>query len=460
MSGEHQHSEWKENWRDDYLRHVCGFANARGGVLVIGRNDHGEPVGVTNAAKLLEDLPNKIRDLLGIIVDIDLQRAGDNDILEIHVPAYANPISYRGHYYQRSGSTLQELKGASLDRFLLRSQGRTWDSVPAAGIRFDQLSGSAIGRFRTLAAASGRLDASDLEVEDAALLEKLKLTEDGHLRRAAVLLFHDDPTYCIPGAFVKIGYFRTEAELGYHDEVHGNLLSQAQASIDLVLTKYLKAAIGYEGIQRIERYPVPRDALREALLNALVHRDYAVPAPIQIRVYDDRLKIWNPAVLPDGWDVRKLLGEHPSHPYNPNVANAFFRAGEIEAWGRGIRRMFLACRQAGVPEPEIRLTGNDLWLEFPFAPEYLLVMQAAASDRPVSDMPGKTSVETSVKTSVKTPERIMAAMRDNPEYTLAEVAEIVGRTTRAVEMAVSKLNKAGKIRYVGPAKGGHWEVIE
>ena len=126
---ESQHIEWKESWRDDHLRWVSGFANAEGGVLEIGRDDDGRVVGISDASRLLEDLPNKIRDLLGILVDVNLQHEGGRDYLEIVTPAYPWPISYRGHYYQRSGSTLQELRGAALDHFLLRKQGRTWDAV-------------------------------------------------------------------------------------------------------------------------------------------------------------------------------------------------------------------------------------------------------------------------------------------------------------------------------------------
>lgn len=122
---ESQHTEWKESWRDDYLRWICGFANAEGGVLAIGRNDQGLVVGVPEAKRLLVELPNKVRDLLGIVVAVNLRRKGGKEYLEMVTPAYPSPISYRGHYYQRSGSTLQELKGAALDRFLLRKQGRT-----------------------------------------------------------------------------------------------------------------------------------------------------------------------------------------------------------------------------------------------------------------------------------------------------------------------------------------------
>ncbi len=199
MTRENQTIEWKESWRDEYLRWVSGFANGRGGVLVIGRNDRGKAVGVSNGPKLLEDLPNKIRDLLGIMVDVNLVKEAGMDLLEIHVPAYTNPISFRGRYYTRSGSTLQELKGAALDRFLLQRQGRTWDSVPLPGVKPSDLSLSSLKRFRELAAASGRLSAADLSASDSGLLEKLKLVEGKYLKRAAVLLFHEDPDRLITG---------------------------------------------------------------------------------------------------------------------------------------------------------------------------------------------------------------------------------------------------------------------
>ncbi|MEI8312506.1 MAG: RNA-binding domain-containing protein, partial [Verrucomicrobiota bacterium] len=250
---ESQHTEWKESWRDDLLRWVCGFANAEGGRLEIGRNDKGEIVGLANAPKLLEDLPNKIRDLLGILVAVNLHHTDGKAWLAIEVDAYLNPISYRGHYYIRSGSTLQEIKGASLDRFLLRKQGRTWDGVPVPKVKTGDLSAPAIQKFREMAARSGRLDPADLRGSDAALIEKLKLTEGTYLKRAALLLFHDDPERFVTGAFVKIGYFRSASDLVYHDEVHGNLFEQSAKTIDLVRTKYLKAAITYQGIQRIER---------------------------------------------------------------------------------------------------------------------------------------------------------------------------------------------------------------
>lgn len=261
---------------------------------------------------------------------------------------------------------------------------------------------------------------------------------------ATVLLFHADPERFVTGAFVKIGYFRSESDLLYHDEIHGDLFSQVRRTMELLLTKYLKAAISYRGLHRVESLPVPEAALREAILN---HRDYSVGAPVQIRVYDDRLRIWNPGHLPDHWTVDKLLKRHASQPFNPDIANTFFRAGEIEAWGRGIQRIVEVCGEHGVPPPVIDYSPGDLWIEFLYGPEYL------AATHPID------GEKTPVKTPVKTLEAILAILRRQPALTLAEIAEVLGKSRSAVERAARKLHEDGRLRYVGPQKGGHWEVI-
>ena len=167
---------------------------------------------------------------------------------------------------------------------------------------------------------------------------------------------------------MKIGFFRSDADLLYHDEIHGDLFAQVAQTQDLLLTKYLRAGISYRGLQRREQFPVPEAALREAVLNAIIHKDYAAGTPIQISVYAHKLLLWNPGALPPDWTVAKLKGKHPSQPFNPDVANAFFRAGLIEAWGRGIARMMQACRAAGTPPPVLRYEPSGLWVEFEIEP--------------------------------------------------------------------------------------------
>ena len=442
MIFESQNIEFKESWRDEYLKWICGFANAQGGRLYIGMCDNGEVCGVEHAKKLMEDIPNKVRDTLGILVDVNLKKKGGREYLEIITDAYPYPISYKGQYHVRSGSTKQELKGVALDRFLLRRQGLTWDSVSLSSLKLEDLDKATIDLFRKYALKGGRMEEDDLQDDNQCLLEKLRLFEGEYLKRAAVLLFHPDPEKYITGAFIKIGYFINDADLIYQDEVHGNLFQQVNVLMDLLTTKYLKALIRYEGIQRVEELPVPRDALREAILNAIVHKDYVSATPIQISVYDDKLMIWNCGVLPENWSIETLLSKHGSRPYNPDVANVFFRAGEIEVWGRGIERIVSVCREAGNKGPEFRYDGTGLWTIFEFK---------------------ETTQETTQETLLKRTElqdEIIRYLKAHPHATRKELTgSIPNATENGVKYNLSRLQEIGILRRVGSTRYGYWEVM-
>lgn len=365
MSKEQQNIEWKESWHNDYFKWVCGFANAQGGTLYIGKDDTGKLIHLINAAKLLEDLPNQVRDLLGLMVDVNLHTENAVDYLEIVVEAYPYPISLRGKYYYRSGSTLQELKGAALTKFLLDRQGKKWDGVPVPHLTAAQLKSSTFEFFRTKAAKSKRLSTEDLDSDNQQLLESLHLylEDEKMLKRAAILLFHATPEKYVTGAYIKIGFFETDDELRYQDEVKGNLLEQAETTLDLLKTKYDTAEIAYENGTRVEQFTFPQDAVREAVMNAIAHKDYSSGIPIQISVYKDRMIFWNEGQLPDNWTIDRLSSKHPSKPFNPDIANTLFRAGYIESWGRGTIKMINACRQHQIAPPIFSNVAPDFQVE-------------------------------------------------------------------------------------------------
>ncbi len=447
-SKEAQTVEWKEAWRDEYIRWISGFANAQGGRLIIGKNDKGAVVGVADAKNLLEEIPNKIKDILGIVVDVNLRVERGRDLIEIVVGPYPHPVSYKGGYYYRSGSTKQELKGAALDKFLLEKQGKHWDGVPVPRIGVADFKEESFNIFRAKAAKSGRVSDEVLAESNASLIDNLNLKEGNYLKRAAILLFHHDPEKWVVGAYIKIGYFRTDADLLYQDDIHGSLFVQAERAMDLLLTKYLKAAISYEGISRVERYPFPKAALREALLNAIVHKDYGGGSPIQISVYDNRIYFWNDGQLPENWTIAQLLSKHASKPFNPLIANAFFRAGMIESWGRGIEKINQECRAAGVPLPEYRTDASGLMVQF------------RTDVRPNGKVTEKTPQKTPQKTLQKTPDRIVALLRTNGSLSIKELAGQIGKSPSAVQRALNKLQGQRIIERIGPDKGGHWIVKE
>ena len=377
---EHQTIEWKESWHDEYLEWICGYANAYGGTLYIGKNDDGDVVGISDkdSRKLLEAIPNKITDTMGIVVDVNLLYKGDLQYIEIIVEKYPSLISYHGKYFYRSGSTMRTITGKELDKALLKSQGRTWDGMPIPKLKVEDLRREAIELFKEKAVRRGRLTPEETEVEDAILLDNLHLfDEEGYLIRAAMLAFYKDPEKWVTGAYVKIGYFdQSDADLRYQDEVHGSLIEQVDKTVDLVYTKYMKALITYEGIQRVEQFMFHQDAFREILLNAIVHKDYSACNPIQISVYEDKIYIWNDGEMPEGLDsTDKLFMKHSSKPYNPKLANVFFMSGMIEAWGRGFDKIKEACARYDGPLPEYNISKSGVMVLCKACDKYLKLLK-------------------------------------------------------------------------------------
>jgi ATP-dependent DNA helicase RecG len=271
---------------------------------------------------------------------------------------YSVPISLRGRYYYRSGSTKQELTGASLNEFLLKKSGKTWDDVIEPRASFDDIDNKAVNTFFKVSENAGRLPENNgLSVPE--WFEKLRLTENGQLKRAAIILFGKDPAKFYPNTFVKIGRFgKDNADLKFQEIEEGNLIVLLQAVLNQLNHKFLIKTIEFEGMHRIEKGEYPVAAIREMLLNALVHRNY-MGAPIQIRVYDDKISIWNEGILPDGLTLDALKRSHSSRPRNPIIADVCFKGGYIDAWGRGTIKIIDTCNQASLPEPEmIELDGG------------------------------------------------------------------------------------------------------
>ncbi len=349
---EHQNIEYKQSWHDDYLKWIVGFANSQGGTIYIGKDDRGNIIDVPDYKKLMEDLPNKIRDVLGIIVEVNLHEEKGLHYLEIITPPYAVPISLRGVYYTRSGSTKQELKGNALVEFLLRKTGKTWDDVAEPSATINDIDTNAVENYLKAVVKSGRLpDVEGLSLAD--LLEKLRLSEEGKFKRAAIILFGKDPGKFYPNMFVKMGRFGgSDDDLKFQETAEGNLIYLLQEVPDILNRKFFTKAVSFEGLLRIEKGEYPIAALREMLLNALVHRGYMGSA-IQIRMYDNRFSSWNEGLLPQGLSLESLKRQHPSRPRNPLIADVCFKGGYIDAWGRGTLKILQSCKEAGLPEPEI-----------------------------------------------------------------------------------------------------------
>ena len=445
---EKQNIEWKETWKEDYLKWICGFANAQGGKIYIGKNDDGTVTGITNAKKLLEDIPNKVRDVLGIIVDVNLYSEENKDYLEIVTLPSSYPVNYKGEYHYRSGSTKQLLKGAALTQFLFEKTGITWDSIPLDNLSADEFWRDSFDIFRKQAILSKRMDEKDLNMTNEQLLDSLGLIKNGKILRAGMMLFHQNPEKWINGSYIKIGFFESDSEISYMDEVHGSLVSQADKVIDLIFTKYLKADISYEGVTRVETYPFPKAAIREAVYNAIVHKNYATQIPIQISIYKDKLYISNDCILPSGWTVETLMGKHRSKPFNPNIANGFFRAGFIETWGRGIEKICEACKNYGTKLPEYTIYPEDIMIKF-------VALNADTNANTNTDI--NTDINTNTIFKI---EKLLEYLKENPKATQKGLSEYFNVTKRTIERNMNILKKEKFVERVGNNRSGYWKILK
>lgn len=351
---ENQNIEYKLSWRDEYLKWLCGFANAQGGKIFIGINDNGEVIGVDDYKKLMDEIPNKAVNHLGLVVDVNLRQKDNKRYIEINIPASTVPVSYHGAYHYRSGSTKQELKGTALYEFLLQKIGVPWEQQVVLHATIADIDEDVVKRFLQKAIGNKRISEHAASSDTLTLFKSLDLVnEKGELLLAAILLFGKRPKKFAPAAYFKIGRFgKSKSDLLFQDIVEGNILDMADTVIEILNRKYLARPISYEGLLRKEPLEYPEQALREAILNAIIHKDYHGTTTF-LSIYNDQLTIWNPGKLPDSLTVDQLKSKHRSIPRNRLIADVFFKAGYIEAWGRGIDIIMEGCRQYGFPEPVI-----------------------------------------------------------------------------------------------------------
>jgi len=359
---ENHNIEFKQCWSDEYLKTIAAFANTEGGVIYVGRDDRGEVIGLEKSEikKLLKDLPNKIRSKLGITPFVREEVQNEKRLLNVEVPRASFAVSYDGRFYVRVGSTTQELSGIELSSFLLEKTGDTWDKL-SVDTNLDQLDSEldieTIEKFKRL--AQKRLPL--IEQDDIkSLLQKLNLlTLDGKLTRACILLFGKNPQQHFFTAYTRIGKFKNGSVILDTVEVKGNLFQQLDGILESI-KKHLNVRfdtsvreLSLEGVARREIWDYPLDALREAVINSLVHRDYLDNTTfIQVRIYDDQLLLSNPGKLMPPLTIEQLKEKHSGKQRNPLIASVFYYANLIEAWGSGTLKMIALCKEQHLPEPE------------------------------------------------------------------------------------------------------------
>lgn len=370
--------ELKERWTDGVLEDLAAFANTRGGTCLIGVRKDGNIVGTDARDEEIQRIANTIVSRIGISPSIRVETLEGRAVIAITVEPVQGLVPYRGRYLKRVGTVNRDMSPEELVRHILGRSGLTWDSLPSTWT-LEEIDPEALGYFARL--ARPRLPHIN-PGDPKQTLQNLGLLEGERLKNAGVLLFGKRPQRLYPQAQVRIGIFRGHQILDSHD-FSGTLWRELDGAMER-FRQVLRVRFDIqveeptlEGLQRKEVWEYPLEALREALINALIHRDYTIPADIQIRIHEDRLEMWNAGELLPPLKPEDLRGPHASLARNPLIAQVFYYAGLIERWGTGTTRIIELCRGQGLPEPEFENWQGGFRVTFvkdPYIPERLRAM--------------------------------------------------------------------------------------
>lgn len=428
---------------------VCGMLNAEGGVIAIGVENDGAIVGIENAEFQAEDLDRSIRKRISPMAPWSVMNteADGMAIILIDVPrGYRKPYVIDGKVFVRVGQANRPAIADDINRLIQHriKSDQDWERQPAIGVSAVDFDTDEIEKMIRQSVEAGRFDSSVTSTEDVLL--RLNLVVDGRPIQAAVVAFGSDLLPWYPQCSLRIARFKgvTKDEVVDQRKVSGHaflLLDEA--------TKFLAKQLPirgtlHEGQLRREDKPLyPILALREALVNALCHRDYSISGgAVSVALFDDRLEIASTGSLPQGLSVADLKRDHFSQPRNPMLADIFYRRGLIELWGSGTQRIVRLCVESGCPEPQFEERAGEFVVRF-LAPNYLPSMP------PGLDLTARQA-------------RILAMFKSNPIRSLREIRESIdaGLSDSTIRGELNQLRDIGLVEAVGVGRGAVWRVVQ
>lgn len=445
-NSESQNLEYKRSWHDEYLKWVCGFANAKGGTIWIGIDDDKSVYGVERSKKLMEDIPNKIKDTMGLVVSVSLVKKQKKDVLRIDVPESDFPVAYHGEYHFRSGSTKQQLTGFALTQFLFHKMHLSWDAVETAGrlafkdYRFKQF------KLR-YAKKTGR------EFKDSWFVSTGFKTKDGVLTNAGAL-FADECPIPQSRAFCTVWNGQTKSKDSSNDQEYSGSLIELLDAAEKFIKLNTKRGWRKRPTDRVNYPDYPERAVTEALVNALVHRDYTIyGSEVHVDIYPDRLEIVSPGGMPDGSAVQDLDWRSvASDRRNPTLADMFAQMDYMERKGSGLGLMLDAYAKE-VPNP--RQLGPKFYSS---SGSFHVVLPNLNFDVTQGVSQAVTQAVTQGVTQGGLSPldlKIVEHIRTHPKATTEELAKRLGCVPMTIKRHLAKLPN---VRYVGHGYSGHWEV--
>lgn len=364
--GESTGVEFKENFDRETIETAGAFANTKGGIILIGVSDKGELKGAQIGKETMNDWANQISQSTEprIIPEIERSEIEGKNVVIIRIKEFPiKPVSVRGRCFRRVGTSNRMMTPQEVAEMHIHSMGTSWDAFPAGDKTLDDINLKRVEIYIKEANATGRRKIEDGPAE---VLKKMEFIKDGKAAWAAILTFGKEAQRPLLQSAVHCGRFRVDKSQIIDDlMVETDLINQVDEVMKFV-TRHISVRYQFEGKpRRKEIWEYPLEALREAIINAIVHRDYTAPSNVQVEIYDDRIEIWNPGKLLPGITIDDLYKkEHKSVIRNRLIAQVFYDIGYIEKYGSGTIKIIDLCRRHGLPSPEFKEVSGGFSVVF------------------------------------------------------------------------------------------------
>lgn len=369
-AGESQATEFKAEISPELGKSICAFANTNAGTILVGVSDDGR------IKELAKDADERVAQIAhgckpSVYPDIEKMLCKGKPVLVISVSQSRGVLhSYKSIAYRRVSTTDMPLSPEEVIAFAREARLIRFDNQ-SCDTQLADIDEATVRSFVRMALAQRRFDI-DLALPISEILDKLELQESNQLSHAAVLLFAKEPQRFVLQSEVRCARFKGTDSLNFIDMkvLRGNVIELIDNAEKFVMN-HIRLAAEVVDFLREEKWEYPLAAIREALTNAICHRDYFSTANVHVSIYDDRLEIWNPGALPPELTVEALKRPHNSIPRNPLMANALFLIKYIERWGTGTERIVKETLAHGLPEPEFSLRDGGLLVVFKKADAFL-----------------------------------------------------------------------------------------
>ena len=353
-AGESETTEFKKNFDRGTIETAGAFSNTKGGVILIGVSNKDKVVGVQIGKETLKNWANQISQSTEprVIPEIEHSEIKGKGVVIVRIKEFPiKPVSVRGRCFRRVGNSNRIMPMQEIAQMHFHSTGMCWDKLPARDAMIEDVDIEKVKRYIKKANETGRRKIEDDE-KSLQVLEKLELIKEGQPTWAAILLFRKDIKRFLSQAAIHCGRFKEETIIIDDRMIEGTIIEQVDEAMDFIRKNINVRFVMTGKPAREQIWDYPLEALREAVINAVCHRDYTIPSNTEVRIYDDKLIVWSPGGLPFGITIEDLYKPHSSVLRNKGLGEIFYDIGWIEQWGSGIDKMRRTCTEAGLPEPQ------------------------------------------------------------------------------------------------------------